>query len=195
MMMANGVGPMSFQAYLDTIREKTGKGPDDFIELAAGKGLLGPAVKAGEVISWLDRDFGLGRGHAMAIFAILKAQTKPRASASDRVDKLFSGKKAVWRATFDALCAAANAFGDDVGISPTDSYLSLVRNDKKFAIVQVAANHLDVGIKRKGAAPTERFTAAGRWNAMVTHRVGLGPGAVLDDELIGWLKAAYDGAH
>jgi hypothetical protein len=45
--------PMSFQAYLDTIKAKTGKTPDDFGALAARKGLLGPDVKAGEVVAWL----------------------------------------------------------------------------------------------------------------------------------------------
>jgi len=29
---------MSFQAYLDTIKKKTGKGPDDFKKLAEKKG-------------------------------------------------------------------------------------------------------------------------------------------------------------
>jgi len=186
---------MSFQAYLDTIKERTGKNPEDFVKLAADRGLLGPKVKAGDVIAWLDQDFGLGRGHAMAIVAILKAQSGPRPSKDDRIDKHFGGKKAAWRTTFDRLSSAIDTFGDDTGISPTDSYLSFVRNGKKFAIVQVAADHMDIGVKRKNVAATERFAEAGAWNAMVTHRVRLEPGAKIDDELTGWLRAAYDQAH
>ena len=186
---------MSFQAYLDTIKEKTGKGPDDFVALAADKGLLGPTVKAGDVVAWLGQDFGLGRGHAMAIVAILKQQAKPRTTRDDRIDKHFNGKKATWRATFDRLSSTVDAFGDDTGISPTDSYVSFVRGGKKFAIVQVTADRMDIGIKRKGVTPTERFTEAGAWNAMVTHRVRLEPEVEIDDELIGWLRAAYDQAQ
>ncbi len=57
---------MSFQAYLDTIKKKTGKSPEQFRKLADKKGLLLPNAKAGDVLSWLKADFGLGHGHAMA---------------------------------------------------------------------------------------------------------------------------------
>lgn len=68
---------MSFQAYLDNIKTKTGKGPDDFRQLAASKGFtengtLRAGVKAGEIVAWLKEDFDLGHGHAMAIVALLK---------------------------------------------------------------------------------------------------------------------------
>lgn len=68
---------MSFQAYLDTIKAKTGKSAADFKTLAAEKGFtqhgkLKPDVKAGQIVDWLKSDFDLGRGHAMAIYALLK---------------------------------------------------------------------------------------------------------------------------
>jgi hypothetical protein len=63
---------MSFQAYLDNIKAKTGKTPADFKALAETKGLLASGVKAGQIVAWLKEDFGLGRGHAMAIYAVLK---------------------------------------------------------------------------------------------------------------------------
>ena len=67
---------MSFQAYLDTIHAKTGKTPDDFRALATAKGLMTPMAKAGVFIDWLAADFGLGRGHAMAIVACLRGKTE-----------------------------------------------------------------------------------------------------------------------
>lgn len=63
---------MTFQAYLDNIKAKTGKTPEDFRKLAAKKGLLEPGVKAREIVKWLNTDFDLGRGHAMAIYMTLK---------------------------------------------------------------------------------------------------------------------------
>jgi hypothetical protein len=68
---------MSFQAYLDNIKAKTGKSADDFRKLAALKGFtergtLKKGVKAGDVVKWLKTDFELGHGHAMAIYALLK---------------------------------------------------------------------------------------------------------------------------
>ena len=58
---------MSFQAYLDTIKAKTGKTPEDFKALAAEKGL----TKYTEVVAWLKADFGLGQGHANVIAQLL----------------------------------------------------------------------------------------------------------------------------
>ena len=55
---------MSFQAYLDTVKAKTGKTPQDFLVLAEKRGLLKPGVKVGEIVSWLREDFGLGCGTA-----------------------------------------------------------------------------------------------------------------------------------
>ncbi|MBK6345516.1 MAG: DUF4287 domain-containing protein [Bacteroidales bacterium] len=72
---------MSFQAYIDNIRAKTGKGPEDFKRLAEEKGFLKngnpvPTVKANEITNWLKEEFGLGHGHAMAIWALFKGNTE-----------------------------------------------------------------------------------------------------------------------
>lgn len=67
---------MSFQAYIDNIKVKTGRTPEEFKQLAEQKGLLKPGVKAGEIVAWLKEDFGLGHGHAMAIYATFKGENK-----------------------------------------------------------------------------------------------------------------------
>ncbi len=71
---------MSFQAYLDNIKAKTGKGPEDFKKLAEEKGFmqhgqLVSTVKATEITNWLKESFELGHGHAMAIYASFKGKT------------------------------------------------------------------------------------------------------------------------
>ena len=63
---------MSFQAYLDTIEDKTGKTPRELLALAAQQGFEGPNVKAGAVADWLKTDHGIGRGHAMALVYVIK---------------------------------------------------------------------------------------------------------------------------
>lgn len=70
---------MSFQAYIDNIKAKTGKTPDDFKKLAEKKGFmekgqLVKTVKATEVTAWLKEEFDLGHGHAMAIYAVFKGK-------------------------------------------------------------------------------------------------------------------------
>ncbi|MHA7264672.1 DUF4287 domain-containing protein [Arthrobacter sp. TMN-37] len=63
---------MSFQAYLDTIEDKTGLTPRQLIGIARSKGFDERNGKAGEILEWLKTDFGLGRGHGMALVHIIK---------------------------------------------------------------------------------------------------------------------------
>jgi hypothetical protein len=75
--VTKGINSMAFQSYLENIKAKTGKGPDDFRRLAAEKGFttgdtIKEGVKASEIVAWLKQDFSLGHGHAMAIYALLK---------------------------------------------------------------------------------------------------------------------------
>jgi hypothetical protein len=63
---------MSFQAYIDNIRAKTVKGPDDFIKLAEEKGLFKPGTKAGAIVARLNEEFDLGHGHSMVIYKLFK---------------------------------------------------------------------------------------------------------------------------
>ncbi|GAB3535649.1 DUF4287 domain-containing protein [Arthrobacter tecti] len=63
---------MSFQAYLDAIEDKTGRTPRELVEQAKEHGFDDPAVKAGVIVEWLREDYGLGRGHAMALVHVVK---------------------------------------------------------------------------------------------------------------------------
>jgi hypothetical protein len=185
---------MSFPAYLNTIKAKTGKTPDDFIALAKENGLLNPGVKAGQIVAWLKKDFDLGHGHAMAIVNVFKHAAGPHESADERIANQFTGAQTAWRKPYDDLLEKLNLFGPDVKAAATDSYISLLRGTKKFGIVLVSNERMDIGIKLKGAEPTGRFAAAGSWNAMVTHRVQVNEPKQIDSELLGWLKQAYDKA-
>jgi len=58
---------MSFQAYIDNIKAKTGKTSADFRNLAELKefiidGKLNTKIKATEITNWLKDEFELGHG-------------------------------------------------------------------------------------------------------------------------------------
>jgi len=181
---------MSFQAYLDNIQAKTGKTPEDFRTLVAGKGL----VKTGEIVAWLKQDFQLGHGHAMAIAHLLVHPVPGTVRTEDKLGTLFAGGKARWRSAYDALAAKILKFGPDVELSPNQTYINVLRG-KKFAILQPSATErFDIGIKLKGVGPVTRFEPAGTWNAMVTHRVRVGDPKEIDAAVVDWLKRAYDAA-
>jgi hypothetical protein len=183
---------MSFQAYLNNIKAKTGKTPEDFKKIAAKKGLLKEDVKAGEIVAWLKKDFDLGHGHAMAIFTVFKGLKEKKEPLEKLIAKHFAGKKSVWRTVFDSLMSDLQEFGDDITVSPASSYLSILRGERKMLVIQIAVAHVDIGIKLKGVAPTKRFGAAGSWNAMMTHRLRISDQNQVDSELMNWLRSAYE---
>jgi hypothetical protein len=63
---------MTFQAYIDNIKAKTGKTPEELKKLAEKAGVYQPDMKAGELVTWLAKEFDLGHGHSMAIWAVFK---------------------------------------------------------------------------------------------------------------------------
>jgi Domain of unknown function (DUF4287)/Domain of unknown function (DUF5655) len=179
---------MSFQAYLDTVKAKTGKTPADFAKLANEKGLS----KHGEIVSWLKSDFGLGHGHANAIVGVLLKSETRKTSTDEKLEKLCSGKKLVWRETCDALIAKLKSFGPNVEAITNETYVNVLVGKKKFAILQPSsAERFDLGIKLKGVAATNRLELAGSWNSMVTHRVRISDPKQVDDEVLAWMKQAY----
>ncbi|HEX4444355.1 MAG TPA: DUF4287 domain-containing protein [Galbitalea sp.] len=183
---------MTFQAYLDSIKAKTGLDPGDFEKIAREKGLLEGSIKAGPIIAWLKDDYDLGAGHAMALVSVLRDSVVGRPSHEQAIDKFFAGPKSGWQLTWDELMATVMKFGPGIALQPTDTYIGLTRNGKKFAVVATTATRMDVGLKLKGEPTTVRLKASGTWNAMCTHRVQLLAGAELDDQLIAWLREAYD---
>jgi predicted transport protein len=185
---------MTLKAYLDNIQAQTGKTPQDFRILAEKKGLLKEGVKTGQIVSWLKEDYGLGQGHAMAIVLTLRNATQPRLANAEKIARLFKGDKAKWRELYDKLLARIGEFGPDVSADPTNTYINILRNEKKLAVIQITSERLELGIKLKRAKPTVRFEAAGAWNSMVTYRVRISDPAQIDAEVLAWLKQAYEAA-
>ena len=63
---------MAFEAYIENIRAKTGKTPEQLKNLAAKAGVFHPEMKASALVDWLKKEFDLGHGHSMAIWAVFK---------------------------------------------------------------------------------------------------------------------------
>lgn len=180
----------AIQSMITNLKEKTGRSLDEWAATARGWG----ALKHGEIVKRLKADHGLGHGYANLIAqTALSAETGP-AAGDDLVEAMFAGPKAGLRPVYDALIERVRGFGGDVEIAPKKANVSL-RRSKQFALVQPStATRLDVGIQLKGVEPAGRLEASGSFNAMVSHRVRVASAAEVDDELVGWLRSAYEKA-
>ncbi len=61
---------MSFQAYLDAVERKTGLTPRQLVDKAREHG-FDASTKSAPIVAWLAEDYGLGRGHAMAMVHVI----------------------------------------------------------------------------------------------------------------------------
>ncbi len=169
--------------------EKTGKSLEQWLAIVGRSGL----GKHGEIVKLLKGDHGMGHGFAnLVAHKALQSDAGSAADAGDLVTEQYSGKKAGLRPIHDALLAAVRTFGADVEVAPKKAYVSL-RRSKQFALIQPStATRLDLGINLKGVPAAGRLEASGSFNSMVSHRVRLENVADVDQEVIGWLRQAYD---
>lgn len=171
------------------LEEKTGKSLATWIDIVRSSALS----RHGELVDYLKREHGLTHGYANLIVHKAKQATGETPSAEpDLIDAQYAGPKSALRPIYHAIVQAVGAFGDDVEISPKKTYVSLRRN-KQFAIVQpTTKTRVDVGLNLKDTPPSGPLEPAGSFNAMVSHRVRLSQASEVDEELLRWLRQAYD---
>lgn len=178
------------QTMIQNLQAKTGKSLDEWVVIARSWEL----GKHREILNRLKDEHGLTYGYANLV-ALTAMQTDARPKeADDLVAAQYAGAKAGLRPVYEALVTAVSRFGPDVEFAPKKAYVSL-RRKKQFGLIQPStAGRVDVGINLKDAPPTERLEQSGSFNSMVSHRVRLSGVEDVNEELIGWLRQAYDAA-
>lgn len=169
------------------IERATGRSLAEWIEVVRASGL----EKHGETVALLKAEHGLGHGNANLI--VIKARESlagGTASAENQVESHYAGKNAQLRPAYEAVVAAVRNFGDDVELAPKKTYVSL-RRHKQFGQVGPAAGQLEVCLNLPGRDGTDRLKPI---SGMATHRVRIVDRSGLDDELLGWLREAYERA-
>jgi predicted transport protein len=169
------------------LERSTGRALDEWIAVVRASGL----EKHGEAVAMLKRDHGIGHGNAnLIVIKAREAATGGAASDTDLVDRHYAGRHAGLRPLYDAVIDRVQAFGPDVELAPKKTYVSL-RRRKQFGQVGPAAGQLEVCVNLPGVEPTERLRPT---DGMATHRVRISGAAELDDELVAWLREAYERA-
>lgn len=177
-------------AMIANLQEKTGKSMDQWVQIA----VRSKRVKHGELVAHLKSEHGLTHGYANLVAHRALKSAAGDAAPDELVAGQYAGPKAALKPIYDALVAAVTKFGPDVEISPKKAYVSL-RRSKQFAIVQPStATRIDVGINLKGVEPQGRLEASGSFNAMVSHRVRVERVDQVDNDLVKWLKRAFEAA-
>ncbi len=170
--------------------EKTGKALEEWVGIVKEQNF----EKHGQIIKFLKEEHGFT--HGFANFVAHKARESDAASfdADDLVTSQYSKGKEHLKPIYEKILGIVKDFGSDVEIAPKKSSVSL-RRKRQFALIQPSTKtRIDLGLKLNDAVLTNRLENSGPFGSMCTNRVQLTELSQVDDELIGWLKTAYEQA-
>jgi hypothetical protein len=183
----------ALETQLRNIQTRTGKSLDELRAIVEGSGL----ARHGEKVAMLKRDLGMGHGDANTLVHHLAKAAAPPAEAVAAAEEAtgaayYTGAKAPLQPIHDAVMSRVSALGP-FEVAPKKTYLSL-RRKKQFATVGPATNtQVEVGLNAKDLEPTGRLVRLPP-GGMCQYRVRLSDPHEVDDELIGWIRRAYDAA-
>jgi hypothetical protein len=174
----------ALQTMIDNMPEKTGKSLDEW------KGILQKQKfsKHSEGVNFLKNEHKVTHGFANTIVTLSKENIDV---PDDLVAQQYTGKE-VLRPIFDKLLTVVNDLGEDVIITPKKTTVSIIRKRQFVLIKPATKTRIDLGFKLTGKPTTERLENSGPFGTMCTHRVKLENIAQIDDELISWIKEAYN---
>ena len=180
----------ALQTQLANIEKRTGKTLTELTALLKASG----QTSHGTMRDWLKKELGMGHGDANTLVHVAMqsspAVASEQESAEAAADRVYAGPKAALRPIHDAVMRAVADFGE-FEIAPKKTYLSL-RRKKQFAMVGPATNtRVEVGLNMKGVPGTTRLEALPP-GGMCQYRVKLTSAAEADQELVAWIKRAYD---
>lgn len=172
------------------LKEKTGKTPDEWKKILATL----PYTKHGEFMNFLKKGQGLTHGFANFITLKFREADAGSADAEDLVTQQYKGKDTL-KPIYDLVHTKITAMGKDIEVAPKKAAVSM-RVKSQFALIQPSSKtRIDLGLKFNDKTHDGRLETSGPFGTMCTHRVQLKELEHVDDELLGWIKEAYEQAR
>jgi len=177
------------QAIVRNLPSKTGRSLEEWLALIREQ-----APGGRQRVEWLKREHRLG--HVTAGLLVELALREPGfvpPTDAELIDAQYAGPRQALRPVYERVVAAVTELGSDVSLGARQSYVSFGRR-RQFGLVQASTRaRVDVGLALPAFEPTERLRVAGTWGSdNITHRVALSAPDEVDEELRGWLRAAYE---
>ena len=177
----------ALQTMIDNMPEKTGKSLQEWKKILKQRSF----AKHGEAMKFLKGEHNVTHGFANTIILLSKDNDK---TPADLVDNQYKGKENLIP-IYTKLLEVVKGFGKDVMVTPKKTSVSVIRK-RQFALIKPATKtRIDLGLKFNEKPTGDRLLNSGPFGTMCTHRVQLTDKDEVDQELINWLKEAYEEAQ
>ncbi|MCF6359982.1 MAG: DUF4287 domain-containing protein [Cyclobacteriaceae bacterium] len=174
----------ALQTMIDNMPEKTGKSLEEW-KIILNEKLF---AKHSDGVKYLKTAHNVTHGFANTIITLSKEENM---TADDLITNQYRGKETLIP-IYEKLIRIVKAFGEDVEIAPKKTSVSL-KTKKQFALIQPSTKtRIDLGIKIKGREASGRLETSGPFGSMCTHRVQITELDQVDEEVIAYLKEAYN---
>ncbi|HMN18425.1 MAG TPA: DUF4287 domain-containing protein [Ignavibacteriaceae bacterium] len=177
------------QTMIENLHKNTGKTLEQWIDIVKKQNF----AKHGEIIKFLKEQYKFTHGFANLVAH--KANESDAGSADnqdDLITKQYKGKEHL-KPFYDKLISAIQSFGNDIEISPKNTYVSL-RRKKQFATLNPATKtRFEIGINLKGQE-SKGILEPEKPNSMCSHKINLTDITNIDKEVLEWIKKAYENA-
>ena len=176
-------------AVISSLATRTGRSLDEWLALVQSSGI--DPLDQNAVRRWLRTEQGLPQNSQWAVAdAAARAAGWVRPTVGEYVDGQYTGAKAALRPIYDAVAAAALSLGDDVTVEGRSTYVPFVRARQFAAVAAASRDRVDLGLRFTAPPSSDRLLAASA-PGQSTHKVALRSVGEVDDEVAGWLAAAY----
>jgi hypothetical protein len=179
---------------LANIEKRTSRSLEDLVKIVQSSGL----TKHSQVRDMLKNELSLGFGDAglLAQYTLNREEMMRQLSgeipADEALESIYSGTKEPLRPIHEKLLDAIQKFAE-FEVAPKKTNISLHRA-RQFVMIGPATNtQVGVGLNIKGVAPTDRLIEQ-KPGGMCQYKVRLSSADEVNDELIVWIRAAYDHA-
>lgn len=174
---------------IENLKEKTGHSLDEWKTLIAKQGFS----KHGEIVKFLKEAHSVTHGYASEI--ALKVLASDAASAADTdslIENQYKGKEHL-KPFYDHIIGAVQQFGGEFQIDPKKAYVSLKRKKQFVTLTPASKTRFEIGFNLKGTEPQGKLEAE-KPNGICSHKINLATLDEIDQEVIAWIKAAFDKA-
>ena len=174
---------------LENLKEKTGRSFDEWKALLSTQSF----TKHGEILKFLKETHNVTHGYASEIaLKVLGTDADSSSDTSEFLVSQYKGKEYL-KAYYDKLLGEIEQFDGTFEIAPKKTYVSLKRKKQFIVLNPASKTRFEIGFNLKGVEPKGKLEAE-KPNGICSHKINLADISEIDEEVIGWIKMAFENA-